>query len=261
MSADILDTETADLFRSDLPISEPTAQSIDHILEGACHEDGRDLLEAVIFSSPDPLSMERLSELLEISVGQIRDLVARLNEEYTQNGRAFEIQSLAGGWQLVSRRRYAYLIRRLLKTRIKPRLSRAALESLSVIAYKQPVTKGEIEAIRGVKADGVVRTLLERHLIMICGRSDAVGRPLLYRTTREFLETFGIDSVDELPRLKEMKDLIEGRSEGQLPQDGLEERHPDEHKSSAQSAEETPEDKSEDALDSSEASDTPPREM
>jgi segregation and condensation protein B len=218
--------DTTDLFHSDLPAAEQSVQNLDHLLEGACHEDGRDLLEALIFSSPDPLSMDRLTELLEMPVTAIRELIATLNTEYAEHGRAFEIQSLAGGWQLVSRRRYAYLIRRLLKTRVKPRLSRAALESLSVIAYKQPVTKGEIESLRGVKADGVVRTLLERHLIMICGRSDAVGRPLLYRTTREFLETFGINSVDELPRLKEMKDLIAGRSDGALPHENLSERSP-----------------------------------
>ena len=217
----------ADLFQPENP--EKTAQanpSLDQLLEGASHEDGRDLLEVLIFSSPDPLSTERLSELLEMSAKAVRECIGILNADYTVQGRAFEIQSLAGGWQLVSRRRYAYLIRRLLKTRVRPRLSRAALETLSVVAYKQPVTKGEIESLRGVKSDGVIRTLLERHLIMICGRSDAVGRPLLYRSTREFLEIFGLDSVDDLPRLKEMKDLIAGQSEGQLPEKNLSEQVP-----------------------------------
>jgi segregation and condensation protein B len=225
----MIDPPTPDLFQPEgTEVPPVSTQTLDHLLEGACHDDGRDLLEALIFSSPDPLNSERLSELLDMPVPAVRDLIGILNSDYTEQGRSFEIQSLAGGWQLVSRRRYAYLIRRLLKARVRPRLSRAALETLSVIAYKQPVTKGEIEALRGVKSDGVVRTLLERQLIKICGRSDAVGRPLLYRSTREFLEIFGLNSVDDLPRLKEMKDLIEGQPEAQLPQDNLVERVPQE---------------------------------
>lgn len=174
----------------------------------AWHEDGRDLLEALVFAADEPLDTGRLAALLERTEADVAALVEILNRDYADQGRAFELMRLAGGWQLVARPRYAPLLRRLLKERVRPRLSRAALETLAVVAFRQPVSKSDIEAVRGVKAEAVLRTLLERRLVMIAGRSEGVGRPLLYRTTREFLEAFGLATLHDLPRLKEVQEWL-----------------------------------------------------
>jgi segregation and condensation protein B len=174
-------------------------------------EDGRDQLEVLVFAAEEPLDTVRLATLLEWEPARVEEAVERLNQDYLEQGRSFELRRLAGGWQMVARRRHAPLLARLLKESVRPRLSRAALETLAVVAFRQPVTKGEIEAVRGVKADAVLRTLLERNLVVIAGRSDGVGRPLLYRTTREFLEAFGLASLQELPRLKEIQAWLKGR--------------------------------------------------
>lgn len=181
----------------------------------AVHEDGRDRVEALVFSSEQALDETRIAELLAFTPEQVLECMRRLNEDYAAQGRSFQLRRLAGGWQLVSRPRYADDIRRLLKVSIRQRLSRAALETLAVIAYKQPLTKAEIESIRGVAADGVLKTLLDRHLVTIAGRSKGVGKPLLYATTREFLEYFGLEDLDGLPRLKEIKELMQGRDPGE----------------------------------------------
>ncbi len=182
-------------------------------------EDGRDLLEVLIFAAEEALDTPRLAALLELPEDRVLELVEALNEDYRRQGRSFELRRLAGGWQLVAGRRYAPLLRRLLKETVRPRLSRAALETLAVVAFRQPVTKGEIEAVRGVKADAVIRTLLERNLVLIGGRSEGVGRPLLYRTTRGFLEAFGLASLQELPRLKEIQAWLKelDRTADELP--------------------------------------------
>ena len=177
-------------------------------LEAPSHEDGRDLLEALLFASAEALDTPRLSALLERPEDQVGELLKLLGEDYRVQGRAFEIVRLAGGWQLRTRRQYAPLLQRLLREQVRPRLSRAALETLAVVAYRQPVTKGDIEAVRGVKAETVLRTLLERGLVLVSGRSEGVGRPLLYRTTSAFLEAFGLDTLRDLPRLKEAQEWL-----------------------------------------------------
>lgn len=222
------EAEAPDLFREATLVPE-AGPSLEELLADTLHEDGRDLVEALVFASETPLDSAQLAELLDWQPAAVEEALATLNEDYLQQGRAWTLERLAGGWQLVARRRYAPLLSRLLKARVRPRLSRAALETLAVTAYKQPVTKGEIEAIRGVKADGVLRTLLERGLVTISGRSDAVGRPLLYRTTRDFLEAFALGGLDELPRLKEVQELLKGQREGieeDLPPEPLRERTP-----------------------------------
>jgi len=180
----------------------------------AVWEDGRDQLEVLVFAAEEPLETARLAALLEWEPARVEETVLRLNLDYQEQGRSFELRRLAGGWQLVARRRHAPLLARLLKETVRPRLSRAALETLAVVAFRQPATKGEIEAVRGVKADAVLRTLLERRLVVTAGRSEGVGRPLLYRTSREFLEAFGLASLQELPRLKEIQAWLKGRERG-----------------------------------------------
>ena len=230
MAASVEDAE------ENLPVVSLREVAATQLLGSAMHEDGRDLVEALLFGSEEVLSVEGLAAVLGCFPEDVREAIEALNRDYEEQGRAFTLRELAGGVQLVSRRRYGELLRKLLKTRVKQRLSRAALETLAVVAYKQPLTKTEIEAIRGVKADGVIRTLLDRKLVEIGGRSDAVGRPLLYRTTREFLEYFGLRALDDLPRLKEIKDLLKGRDHGDedLPPELLGERNPvDEEKDSS----------------------------
>lgn len=191
----------------------PRERALDSLV--ALHEDGRDRVEALIFSSEEALDEARIAELLAFPVEQVLECMHHLNDDYAAQGRSFQLRRLAGGWQLVSRPRYADDIRRLLKVSIRQRLSRAALETLAVIAYKQPLTKAEIESIRGVAADGVLKTLLDRHLVTISGRSKGVGKPLLYATTRDFLEYFGLEDLDGMPKLKEIKELMQGRDPGE----------------------------------------------
>jgi segregation and condensation protein B len=150
-----------------------------------------------------------LKEILELdSVKDIRKGIDDLNNHYSETESAMTIIEIAGGFQIVSRQEYASYVQKLFKGRQASRLTQRALETLAIIAYKQPITKHEIENIRGVNVDGVVRTLLERNLISIEGRQKAPGNPLLYGTTRYFLEYFGLKSLEALPKLKEIDELL-----------------------------------------------------
>jgi segregation and condensation protein B len=157
-------------------------------------------LECVLFAAQEAVDIGRLAEILEADESQVRGILARLEEEYENSG--LQIVRLAGGYRMATRPEYAHYVQRLRPLQ-RYRLSRAALETLSIIAYRQPITKPEIEALRGVNADGVVETLVERELIEECGRKKTVGRPVLYRTTTAFLEAFGLESVKQLPELGE----------------------------------------------------------
>jgi len=151
--------------------------------------------------------------------------------EYDESSRGFRLTEIAEGWQLVSRPQHAAIIRRLNRVKGANRLSRPALESLAIIAYKQPLTKTDIENIRGVNSDGVMHNLLERRLVRTVGRKDVVGRPLLYGTTREFLQVFGLKDLAELPKLTELKELLRQEPEAELwdigPDGKLTEKHPE----------------------------------
>jgi len=178
------------------------------------------IVEALIFASDTPITIKQIKEIIEVSSDdKIRQIIDSLNLEYKKSNRSFLITNVAGGYQMVTRESYAQWIRKLFKKNIKSRLSQAALETLSVVAFKQPVTKSEVAAIRGVNCDGVIRTLLERKLITISGRSDGPGRPLLYKTTREFLQYFGINSISDLPKPREMEELL--KEEENLTEDSV----------------------------------------
>ena len=169
----------------------------------------RQVVEALIFASDVPLTVEQIREYVdEATPSQIRKAVEALNLEYSQTNRAFHVVAVAGGFQMVTRETYSQWVKKLFFKRIKARLSQAALETLSVIAFKQPVSKTEISAIRGVNCDGVVGTLLERKLITMSGRADGPGRPLLYKTTKEFLAYMGVNSLSDLPRPREIDELM-----------------------------------------------------
>lgn len=160
----------------------------------------RSALEAVLFSVSEPITIRALSDLFSASVHEVREAVEELRLEYIDSGRAFRIEDIAGGIQALTVPRYDPWIRRLRQKEGEGRLSPAAMESLSVIAYKQPINKADLEAIRGVGCGPTLKTLLDRGLVQIVGRGEGLGKPLLYGTTRRFLESFGISSVRELPQ-------------------------------------------------------------
>lgn len=169
----------------------------------------RRIIEALILASPEPVSAARLAEIIPYcKPGHAKDFVNELNTEYQEQDRSFEIWEVAGGYQIRTRAEFSGYLQQLQKQR-PLRLSRAALDTLSIIAYKQPATRAEIEEIRGVDAGAVVKSLLDRRLIRIAGQREVPGRPMLYGTTRRFLEVFGIDSLKDLPSLRELKDMAE----------------------------------------------------
>lgn len=168
----------------------------------------KQLVEALIVAAPEPLPPRRIAEVVpQLAAGEVPELVDELVQEHAQQGRGFEIWKVAGGYQLRTRQELAEFVRQLLRER-PLRLSRAALETLAVVAYKQPVTRAEVEQVRGVEAGPVLRGLVERRLVRIAGHRDVPGRPVLYATTRRFLEIFGLGRLDDLPTLREIDELL-----------------------------------------------------
>ncbi|MFA5146405.1 MAG: SMC-Scp complex subunit ScpB [Candidatus Omnitrophota bacterium] len=169
-------------------------------------EEAKRIIEALLFVSDKPVSIDALREVLKgIEATEIRGLIEALNGEYASSARSFSIKEIAGGFQMMTDPIYSKSISALYK-RPPDRLTGPGLETLAIIAYKQPITRNEIEAIRGVNVDGVLGTLEERGLIRTRGRLEAPGRPMLYGTTSEFLQHFGLKSLEELPKLKEFKE-------------------------------------------------------
>jgi segregation and condensation protein B len=163
-------------------------------------------LEAVLFLAREPLASRKLSQYANLADGtQARTLVRRLNEHYDAAGRAFRVEQVAGGYQLLTRRKLAPWLRRLAHVPSETRLSAPALETLAVIAYRQPVPRADMEAIRGVNCEEILRQLMERDLVRIDGRSEELGRPYLYSTTKRFLQVFGLVNLEELPRGEELR--------------------------------------------------------
>lgn len=164
-------------------------------------------IEAMLFSSPEPVPARKLADPLRdtgIGVRGVRKLIKQLAEEYAATGRAFSIEEIAGGFQIMTKPEFAEYVAELHSSGGGGRLSQAALETLAVVAYKQPVTRADIEAIRGVQAGPLLRMLLQKGLVKITGRAEVLGRPLLYGTTKRFLEYFGLKSLNELPRVEEL---------------------------------------------------------
>lgn len=166
------------------------------------------ILEALIFASPDPLTPETMVELLDGTPREdIEQALEALRAEYDERG-GLQMVRVAGGYQICTRPELHDWVRRLFHQHSKQRLSVQALETLAVIAYKQPITSAEIAEIRGVNVSGVVGTLLERHLVKVTGRKQVVGRPFLYATTQEFLNQFGLSDLDDLPKVEEMAEAL-----------------------------------------------------
>lgn len=174
----------------------------------------KSILESLLLAAGEPVSATRLAAVLdEVPQGEIRRTLGTLAQEYAAAKRGITLAEVAGGYQLRTARENAEYARRLLAAR-PPRLSRPLMETLAIIAYRQPITRPEIEQFRGVDCGGVLETLLERHLVRVAGRKEAPGRPIVYATSAEFLEVFGLKDIQALPDLEEFKAL-----EGVAPQD------------------------------------------
>ncbi len=169
----------------------------------------KQVVEVLIFASDIPLPVDQIRATVEeTTTADVARAVDELNVEYRRTDRTFQIVHVAGGYQMVTHENYTSWVRKLFAGRLKQKLSQAAMETLSVVAFRQPVGKPDIEAIRGVNCDGVIRTLLERKLITLSGRDDGPGRALLYKTTREFLRYFGVNDISDLPKPKELEELF-----------------------------------------------------
>ena len=164
------------------------------------------VIEAVLFASDEPLSAQRLVNIVDTgSVKQVRQCVENLNQKYDDGNFAFRIEQLAGGYQMMTLSTYNIWLKKLLRARTDTKLSQAALETLAIISYKQPVIRADVEAIRGVAAGEMIRSLMYKGLVKIVGRAEVLGRPMLYGTTRKFLDSFGLNTLKDLPKIEELK--------------------------------------------------------
>ena len=169
----------------------------------------KNIIEALLFAAREPLTQTQINNVFEPETYNLDEIVNLLNRQYILNKNSFVINKVAGGYQIVSKEEYNHFISKLLKKSNKLKLSMAAMDSLAIIAYKQPISRYEIEAIRGVDSSGVLKTLLNHDLIKIKGRDMGPGRALLYKTTIKFLEYFGLNRLSDMPKLKEISELIE----------------------------------------------------
>lgn len=177
-------------------------------------------IEALLFASEKPLLVEQIKKVLDnLDIGEIRKVLEELKNEYEQSNRGIRLVEIAGGFQLITATNFAPFLKKLYKERLADKLSKPALETLAIIAYKQPVTKGEIESLRSVNIDGVMKSLLDKNLIRIVGRKKAPGRPFVFGTTRQFMEHFGLKSLEDLPKKEEFEALALKREPGEIELD------------------------------------------
>jgi len=178
------------------------------------------IIEAILFSSDKPVLIEQIRNLFEdLQPAQIRELLEELQKEYEQAGRGFRLLEVAGGFQMVTAPSLSAFLKKFYRQKGTDKLSRPALETLAIIAYKQPVTKFEIESLRRVDSSGVVKNLKDLGIIRISGRKKSPGRPFVYATTRQFLEYFGLKSLDELPKIESVLQSQEAPASNQAQQE------------------------------------------
>ena len=212
-------SDTASVIESDGALDDVTEEAaVEAVGSQAEAIDARELkaiLEAVLFVSPEPVPLARLLSIVgTVSKAEVVQALGILTHDLDQDGRGIQLVQVAGGYRLVTKQEYGPWLKRMDKAKAAQKLSRSALESLAIIAYKQPLVRAEIEEIRGVETSGVLRTLCERKLVRIVGRKDVPGRPIMYGTTKFFLEHFGLQDLSQLPPLREFKEL--GESEQSL---------------------------------------------
>jgi len=163
------------------------------------------VVEVVLFASDEPLTATRLADIVGTGIKQISSHIKNLNDKYQANNNAFRIEQIAGGYQMLTLSSYNHWLKKLLRERDQTKLSPAALETLAIIAYKQPIIRADIEAVRGVAVGEIIRNLMYKGLVKIVGRAEVLGRPMLYGTTKKFLEAFGLNSLKDLPKIEELK--------------------------------------------------------
>ena len=176
------------------------------------------IVEALLFASSEPLTQTQLNSIIEPDLvdpelTKLENVIEDLKNKYLENDNAFTIMQVASGYQIVSRLEYEVFIRRLLKKSGRLALTNASLETIAIVAYRQPVNRFEIESIRGVDSSGVLKTLLSKNLIKIKGRDSGPGRPLLYNTTEKYLKYFGLSNLSEMPKLSELTELEKTESQ------------------------------------------------
>ncbi|MFH0778297.1 MAG: SMC-Scp complex subunit ScpB [Candidatus Eisenbacteria bacterium] len=179
------------------------------------------IIEALLFAAESPLTLAEIEEVVEgVQREEILREIGELAQEYERTPHAMKVLQVAGGFQVCTREEFSPWLEKFKRSKRRVRLSKAALETAAIAAYKQPVTKALIEEIRGVDSTGTLHTLLERGLVTIRGRAKGPGRPLLYGTTRQFLLHFGLDELDELPRLSELQEILDEKEALELEEDG-----------------------------------------
>lgn len=207
-------------------------------------------IEAILFVNERPVSFEQIKKALEtIGAGDVKKAIAELNTEYEERKSGMHIVEIAEGYQMLSNPAYVTYVRNLFKTKHKEKLSKPALETIAIIAYKQPVTRADIEIIRGVNSDGVVNHLLNKELIKVIGRKDVAGKPFMYGTNKQFMEYFGLKSMDVLPKLENFTQIEAPAEEGltviedeaKVVEAKLDEEHQDQADPSAEGSEESQE--------------------
>jgi segregation and condensation protein B len=200
--------------RGEQELDEPQDGAIDEVVEELPGAEGSDsdqtapetpvnlpLLEALLLSTHHPLTAGRLGELLELdSTKPLRKAIKQLNDQYQTGGRAFRVEQVAGGFQILTLPEFGDALKKLHQREADTKLTKAALETLAIIAYKQPVLRADLEAIRGCACGETIRSLMEKHLVKIAGRAEEPGRPILYGTTKRFLELFGLNNLKDLPQ-------------------------------------------------------------
>jgi segregation and condensation protein B len=168
------------------------------------------VIEAILFATDEPLPESKLAGIVETTAKQVRESIESLNARYEANHNAFRIEQIAGGYQMLTQPIYNSWLKKMLRVRSDNKLSPAAMETLAIIAYKQPIIRADIEAIRGVAVGEVIRSLMYKGLVKITGRAEILGRPMLYGTTKKFLEIFGLNSLKDLPKAEDLKNPDRG---------------------------------------------------
>jgi len=177
----------------------------------------KSVIEALLFAAENPLTIEQAKNALgNLDAVSVRRLLEELKAEYEQTNRGIRLVEVAGGFQMITAPTAAVFLKKLFKQRRAERLSKPSLETLAIIAYKQPVTKLEIESLRNVNVDGVMKSLLDKNLIRISGRKKAPGRPFVFGTSRQFLEYFGLKSLDDLPKMAEFPAMAQKQEEDEI---------------------------------------------
>ncbi len=193
--------ETADAANPSVVLSPPPAEAAPTV---------ESVLEAILFATDEPLTESKLAGIVETTTKQVRDSIEGLNAKYAAENHAFRVEQIAGGYQMLTLNTYNPWLKKMLRARSDNKLSPAAMETLAIIAYKQPIIRADIEAIRGVAVGEVIRSLMYKGLVKITGRAEILGRPMLYGTTKKFLEIFGLNSLKDLPKVEELKNPDRG---------------------------------------------------